>query len=129
MCVARSDGLHCPCIFSSLRWQRDTTWNNCARQVAKTGQGHHHGRQTLVTGSDTQHAGTQGKRPSQTPKDDGGVVPIWKTVKHPNCALCPAITRIGAKTCERDDLQSPKFFSGRLDKQPDLPMSRVIAKR
>src|SRR5215470_6660977 len=110
MSVASSDGLHGASIFAGCRGQGDAAGNYDTRKVSQACHGHHHGRQTLVAGSDSQDPGAQWKGARQTAKDHGSVVAIRQAVEHPDCALGSSIAWVRAETSKWDHVQPPKFI-------------------
>ena len=74
MAKARSDALHLAGVFAMLRHERDTARNQRDRQIGHARQGHHHGGQPFVTGSDADDPATSGQRANQAAEDDGGVI-------------------------------------------------------
>ena len=124
-----ADALHAPGIFAVFRGQRDAARNQNAGKIARAGQRHHHGRQTLVARRDSKHALARGQRTNEAAENGRRVVAVRQAVEHPRGALRAAIARVGAIGGERHRIARFQLFRCCLNEQVHFPMAGVIPER
>src|SRR4051812_2409426 len=125
----RPQRLHFAGVFAIGRRQRHAPGSENTWQIAHACERHHHRGKTFVARGDAQHTAPRRKRTNEAPKNDSGVIAIRKTVEHTGGSLRAAVTRIGTERCERQSLETSKFFGGFFDEETDLPVTGVKSKR
>ncbi len=125
LCESCTDGLGFGCVFSALGQQGDAAGDEDGGQITCGGEGHHHRRQSLVAGGDSQHAGARGQRAHEAAEDDGCVVAEGERIHHAQRALGAAIARVGAGSGEGYGVQIFQLAGGFGDEQADFPVAGV----
>ncbi len=99
--ITGTDRLDFSGVFARRGRQRNAAGNQHRGKIGRAGQRHHHGRQPLVAGGDSQHAAPRRQRSDQAAEQNGGIVSIRQAVEHAHRALGAAIARIAAISGER----------------------------
>ena len=108
------------------RRQGDAARDQDARQVVKTGQGHHNGRQALVAGGHAQDAFGRGDRASLAAENGGGVVPIGQAVEHAGRTLGASVAGIGTVGRVGHGAGHFELIGGRFQGQSQLEAAGVM---
>ena len=125
--VADADRLNLSGIFTALWRKRDAAGDDHAGEIREPAQRHEHRRKALVAGGDPEHAAPQRQRPGKAAQHRGGVIAVGEAVKHPRRSLAAAVTGIGTEAGEGDLAEPAQFLRSRFDKEPDLPVTGVVA--
>ena len=104
---ASAQTLDFPGIFAFGGRQGHASGHQDHREIATGRQGHHHGRQTLVAGGHSQHAGSGRQRADEAAENLGCVVAVGQAVHHSGGALGSPVARVGDKAGERQNQQAP----------------------
>ena len=124
---AGAGGLDLAGVFAFFGEQGDAAGNQHAGQVARGGEGHHHGGEALVAGGDAEDAAARGQRADEAAEDGGGVVAVGQGIEHAGGALGAAVAGVGAVGGEGDGAERLQFFGGGVHEQADFPVAGVVA--
>ncbi len=124
---ARAYGLHLAGVLAFFGEERHAAGNQHARQIARAGEGHHHGGQPFVARGDAEHAAARGEGADEAPEDAGGVVTVGQGIEHAGGALRAAVARVGAIGREGHGAEALELFRGGVHEQGDFPVAGVIA--
>jgi hypothetical protein len=125
---ARSDGLHLACVLALVGQQRDAAGDQNRGHRPCRRQGHHHGRQSLVTSGHAQHAFAGRKGSHEAAQDNSRIVAIGQRIHHARGALGAPVAGIGACPRERHCMQHLQFPRCLGDQQADLVVPGVKSK-
>ncbi len=126
---AGPNGLNRAQVFPFGRRQCHPARHDGHGQVVHGREGHHHGRQRLVTSGDAEDAPASGEAADKPPEDARRFVAVGETIHHSRRALRPSVAGVRAVPRKRHALQRLKLPGRRLHQQPKLIVSRVIAER